>query len=64
MDQFSDCFDCNESVGEIILETLLNSSISTIQHLNLSNNRSWFKYTNTGEDRKGVIDILTEVISK
>ena len=64
MDQFSDCFDCNESEGEIILETLLNSSISAIKCLNLSNNNSWFKYTNTGEDRKGVVDILTEFISK
>ena len=51
MDKFSDCFDCNESAGEIILETLLSSSISTIQNLNLSNNCSWFKYTKTGEDR-------------
>ena len=63
MDQFSDCDYCNESAGQIILETLLNSSISTIQYLNLSHNRSWFRYTNTGEDIKVVIDILTDVIN-
>ena len=63
MDRFSDSSDCNESVGEIILEALYNSSITTIQYLNLSRNQSWFKNTNTGEDRNGVINILTDVIS-
>ena len=64
MDRFSDRFDCNESLGEIILEALLNSSITKIQYLNLSRNHSWFKNTNTGEYRIGVIDLLTEVICK
>ena len=56
--------DGNVSAGEIILEALLNSSICTIQHLDLSNNSSWFRNDSTGEERKGVDDMLVEVINK
>lgn len=59
--RFSGHSDGSESAGEIILEALLNSSISTIQHLNLSFNSSWFNHADT--DREGAIEMLTEVIS-
>ena len=36
----------NESAGDIIMEALLNSSISTIEYLDLSENKSWFKKNN------------------
>ena len=61
LDSFSRNIDSNESVGEIILEALLNSSISTIQYLNLNSNRSWFGNYDT--DREGAVEMLTEVIS-
>ena len=53
-----------ESAGEIILEALLNSSICTIQYLNLGHNSSWFKIINTDRrdrkgDREGAIEMLT-----
>ena len=38
MSLFSDKKDGNESAGEVVLEALLNSSICTIQYLNLSGN--------------------------
>lgn len=41
----------------MVLETLLNSSNCSLQHLNLSNNEMWFK------DDRG-LDMLTEVIRK
>ena len=58
---FSEFKDGVESAGEIILEALLNSSISTIQYLNLSCNSSWFNHGDT--DREGAVEMLTEVIS-
>ena len=61
LELFSKFSDGNESGGEIIMEALLNSSISTIQHLNLSHNFSWFNHD--GADREGAIEMLTEVIS-
>ena len=62
MEKFSDCFDTRESASEIILEALVNSSISTIQHLNLSQNRSWFIDSSTRQDRLGVFEMLSIVI--
>ena len=56
-------FNYNESAGQIILEALLNSSISTIEHLDLSENKSWFKKDNYTY-REGSVEMLTEVISK
>ena len=41
MMNFSSDRDQNE-IGELVLEILLNSSIDTITHLNLSHNISWF----------------------
>ena len=43
LNAFSDRFDVNENSGDIILDALLNSSISTIKDLNLGYNYSWFK---------------------
>ena len=40
--KFSHNEENNESAGDIIMEALLNSSISTIEYLNLSYNPSWF----------------------
>ena len=58
---FSHNQDRDETAGEIILEVLLNSTICTIQHLDLSYNSSWFKNGDT--DREGAIDMVTEIIS-
>ena len=44
---FSKDNDSDQSAGEIILEALLNSSINTIQDLDLSNNYSWFSIGDT-----------------
>ena len=41
--QFSGDKDGNESAGSTIMEAILNSSVNSIQDLNLSNNQSWFK---------------------
>ena len=40
---FSNENDRDQSAGDIILEALHNSSINTIQDLNLGFNRSWFE---------------------
>ena len=42
MHNFSYNKDVNENIGEIVLETLLNSNISSITELNLGMNQSWF----------------------
>ena len=61
LELFSRDEDGNESAGEIILEALLNSSITTIERLDLRFNSSWFKNNNT--DREGAVEMLTEIIS-
>ena len=63
MELFSSNKDVNESVGELILEAFLNSSIQTIKHLNLSWNESWFNHGDTKEEREGIVEMLTEIIS-
>ena len=63
LSNFCDDKDGDQSSGQIILEALFNSSICTIQDLNLSHNSSWFNKVNTGEDREGALEMLTEVIS-
>ena len=40
--KYSDKEDKTENIGEFILETILNSRISSIKHLDLSLNSSWF----------------------
>ena len=55
--------DDDESVGEIILESLVNSTITTIQELDMGGNRSWFQ-KNFRSDREGYIEMLNEIISK
>ena len=53
--------DGNDSAGELILESLVNSSICTIQNLSLGVNESWFKNGDT--DREGAVEMLADVIS-
>ena len=47
MNKFSADEDRHENIGELILETLLNSSINSITDLNLSDNKSWFEHPDT-----------------
>ena len=54
MGSFSGNEDGESNIGELILESLLNSSIISITNLNLSGNESWFRN----------IDILAELISR
>ena len=54
---FSSDSEISESEGEVILEALLNSSISTIQHLNLSSNKKWF-------ESEEVVELMMDVIGK
>ena len=61
LEMFSYHYDKSDSVAKIILEALLNSSISTIKNLNLSKNSSWFRLGK--EFREDVVEMLTEVIS-
>ena len=51
-------------MGELILETLLSSSIDSIENLDLSYNKSWFKNPDTNEERSSNADLLAELISK
>ena len=45
--RFSHNKDRDENIGEIVLETLLNSNIESITDLNLGGNYSWFWDPNT-----------------
>ena len=54
-------YDGSGNAGEIILEALHSSSISTIQNLNLGLNKSWFKNGVTA--REGAVEMLAEFIS-
>ena len=56
--------DREENIGELVLETLLNSSIDSITDLNLGSNYSWFYHPDTEEERSGNVDLLAELISK
>ena len=51
MQYLSNVKDRDESMGELILEALLGSSIDSISDLNLSRNKSWFKHPDTNEER-------------
>ena len=42
---FSSYKDKNQNIGELILETLLSSSIDSVTDLNLSDNKSWFQHS-------------------
>ena len=53
--KFSDYIN-NESEGKVILETLLNSNIRTVQHLNLGGNPDWFSHE-FKEDPKGAVEM-------
>lgn len=57
--------DRNENIGEIILESLLYSSINSITDLNLSGNKSWFNHLDTQQERErsGSAELLAEFIS-
>ena len=62
MEHFSEDKDRDVNVCELLLESLLSSTIVSIISLNLSYNSSWFKHT--VEDRSGNIDLLGEIIAK
>ena len=47
LELFSYDRDRVENIGELVLETLLNSNIDSITDLNLRQNPSWFKNYNT-----------------
>ena len=64
MSEFSLDRDRNENIGELILESLLNSNIESINLLYLSHNSSWFKHPDTGEEISSNIDLLTLLILK
>ena len=64
MYQFSGNRDRDVNIGELVLETLLNSNIEFITDLNLSYNLSWFKHPDTQEERPSNVDLLVEFISK
>ena len=51
-------------MGELVLESLLSSDIDSITDLNLRFNASWFKHSNTQEERSNNVDLLAELISK
>ena len=64
MNRFSGDEDRDENIGELVLETLLNSNINSIIDLNLGDNSSWFKHPDTEEERSSNVDLLAELISK
>ena len=47
MRRFSDNCDRDQSIGELILESLLSSNIDSITDLNLVDNSSWFELPDT-----------------
>ena len=50
MDRFSDSYEQQENVGEIVQEALLSSNINTITDLNLSSNGTWFQHPDTEKE--------------
>ena len=58
MGDFSFSQDKNEDIGELVLETLLNSNIDTITDLNFKNNFSWFEHPETREERSNNVDLI------
>ena len=53
-----------ENIGELVLETLLSSSIDSITNLSFRTNSSWFNHPDTNEERSNNVDLLAELISK
>ena len=64
MSKFSGEKDQDQNIGELVLETLLNSRINTIIFLNLSKNFSWFWHPVTNEERFENVNLMSELISK
>ena len=62
MKEFSGDQDKGENIGELVLETLLNSSIDSITEIYFDSNSSWFWHPVTGEERSGNVNLLTELI--
>ena len=58
MHSFSSWSDSEQSIGELILETLLNFTVDSLIELNLGENKSWFK------QRSANIALLSELISR
>ena len=61
---FSYISDCEQNIGELVLEALLSSNIDSIIDLDLGSNTSWFKHPYTQEERSDCVDLLVELISK
>ena len=64
MESFSGNEDRDESIGMLILESLLNSTIDSITKFDLAYNKSWFWCPLTSEERSGSVDFLAEILSK
>ena len=64
MKEFSWFNDREWNIGELVLETLLFSSIVSITDLRLCANGSWFTNPVTKEERTGNVQLLSEFISK
>ena len=64
MKEFSADKDREENIGELVLETLLNSNVDTITDLDLSGNSSWSKHPDTEDERSSNVNLLGELIFK
>ena len=62
MNRFSEDKDREENICELILESLLNSNITSITDLSLHYNYSWFWNPETTEERSSNVDLLAELI--
>ena len=64
MAYFSEDYDREQNIGELILEPLQSANIDSINDLNLQSNSSWFWYPDMEEERSGNVDLLVEIILK
>ena len=64
MHNYSDRYNRDENIGDLVFEILLNSSIDSITILSFFSNHSWFKIPYKREEKSGNIDLLVELISK
>ena len=64
LQSFSRDSDYVENPCMIILEALYTSQITTILHLDLNYNESWFKSPITWEVRENLVELLALVIGR
>ena len=64
LNMYSFSYNQNDNAGELVLETLLDSSLDTIIDLNLGDNETWFRHPETKEERSTNVELLTELISR